>query len=264
MSTEFFYATGINPDPGWLAISRGLLQGFKPIIRNGLNPDVDAAASESLWDQGGIYVFPAAAATRTLSSSSANDTAAGTGARTVVVTGLDANYLPISETLTLNGQAAVTTLQQYLRIFGIVVNSAGSTGSNVGDVYCGSGAVAGGVPATVYARARPTWGASQGAQYTVPAGVTAYLVNVSASAMTSGVNQSTVMSLRRRFFDNPSVFVRSAPTVLGGQAVDLSGLLLTRFPEKTDLDIVVETTDNNIIAACQLRLLQVPGVDNPA
>jgi hypothetical protein len=263
MATQNFYASGLNPDPGFLAICRGLLEGFKPIIRNGVNPDIDSGAAESIWDQGGLYVFPPSATVMQVSSTSANDTSAGTGARTVLVSGLDADYLPITETVTLSGQTQVATVAQFLRIHGIVTATAGSLGQNAGDVYVGTGAAVGGVPPAVYSRARPGWNASQQIQYTVPAGNTAYIVNTFTSATGSALNQSTLISLRRRFFDS-GLFVRSGSVVAGGQAVDSTGNLYTRVPEKTDIDAVCETTDNNVIVAAQFRILLVPGVDNPA
>jgi hypothetical protein len=57
----------------------------------------------------GDLSYAAAALQMTVSSSSASDTSAGTGARTVLITGLNANYAVISESVTMNGQTAVTT-----------------------------------------------------------------------------------------------------------------------------------------------------------
>lgn len=70
-----------------------------------------------------------------LTSSSANDAAAGTGARTVKVYGLDANYKFATETVTLNGQTAVTTTGTFYRVFGIQVITTGTGRKNAGDIY---------------------------------------------------------------------------------------------------------------------------------
>ena len=262
MTTQFFYASGLNADPGFLAISRGQLEGFRPVIRSGFNPDVDAGAVQSVWDQGALYVFPPSPSVMGVSSTSPSDAAAGTGARTLTVSGLDADYNPISELVTLNGQNQVSTVQQFLRVFGLSAQSAGSGGVNVGDIYCGTGAPVAGVPPTIYSRMRPGFNLSQGVQYTIPAGFTGYVINALASAMTSGTNQSTIVSIRRRVLGG--VFNRTYSLVIAGQIADASGQLYVRYPEKTDIDVSVETTDNNIIVGAQLRLLLVPGVDNPA
>jgi len=100
----------------------------------GSNPDVDAAAPEDVWDGGGLYVFPTATRIHDLVSSDAADAAAGTGARTVLVQGLDANYLEIEETITLNGITNVPTTKSYLRINRMIVKSAGSGGVNAGTI----------------------------------------------------------------------------------------------------------------------------------
>lgn len=88
-----------------------------------------------------------------ISSSSANDTAAGTGARTIDVYGLDKDFNFIKETITLNGQTKVTTALSYRRVFEIVVVTAGTGFVNAGDLYvvkAGTGGTyTGGVPGTL-------------------------------------------------------------------------------------------------------------------
>src|SRR6478736_1447214 len=81
----------------YLQVSRGQIPGHRSITRAGLNQDIDSGAYESLWDHGGLYVFPPSASVMTVSSSSTADAVAGTGARTVLVAGLDANYAEIQE-----------------------------------------------------------------------------------------------------------------------------------------------------------------------
>lgn len=262
MATQNFYASGLTTDPGFLNISRGMLAGFRPVVRAGTNPDVDSGAPESVWDQGGLYVFPPGPLVMFVSSTSTADAAAGTGLQTLTVSGLDADYNPISEVVTLNGQTQVPTANAFLRVYGISGLSAGSGGVNVGDVYCGTGSAVGGIPATIYSRMRPGFNLSAGVQYTIPAGFTGYLINALVSSMGSAVNQFTAMSIRRRLLGG--VFNRTYNVIVGGQVADLSGDIYVRYPEKTDLDVAVETTDANVVCSALLRILLVPGVDNPA
>lgn len=79
-------------------------------------------------------IFSTAAALD-ISSSSANDAAAGTGARTVTVYGLDSAGKMQTETIALNGQTAVTTTKTFWRVFGIQVATAGTGRKNAGDIY---------------------------------------------------------------------------------------------------------------------------------
>lgn len=88
-----------------------------------------------------------------LSSSSAADAAAGTGARTVEIYGLDVDFNPQSETVTLNGQTIITSTKAFRRVFAAVVQTYGSGGQNAGDVYIyktgTGGTLTAGVPGTL-------------------------------------------------------------------------------------------------------------------
>ena len=82
-----------------LQIARGQIAYHKTQFKFGFNPlDVDDSL-ETVWAQGGLYSYLSAATVLKISSSSTNDTSAGTGARTVTFSGLDANYDEISETI---------------------------------------------------------------------------------------------------------------------------------------------------------------------
>ena len=160
-------------EPFELQVSRGQIQGHSVITISGYNSDVDTA-----WEMItpiGDLSYPAAALQMTVSSSSANDTSAGTGARTVLISGLDANYLVITETVTMNGQTAVTTTNSFLRINSMLVASAGTGLANAGTIYIGSGVVTSGVPATIYNVIAVGYNSTTSSQYTIPAGYTGYL-----------------------------------------------------------------------------------------
>lgn len=113
----------------------------------------------------------------TVSSASANDTAAGTGARTVLLTGLDANWNIQSEIIALNGQTAVTTVNTYLFVQSLQVLTAGSGGTNAGIIYVGTGVVTSGVPATKYLAIQAGYGASRMGVMAVPAGYSFCMTN---------------------------------------------------------------------------------------
>lgn len=79
------------------------------------------------------FTFASAAGTIEAISDSASDTAAGVGARTVRVYGLDGDWNPIEEVLTMNGTSASSPSSlTFLRVNGARVESAGSTGYHVG------------------------------------------------------------------------------------------------------------------------------------
>jgi hypothetical protein len=84
----------------------------------------------------GDLLLPAAAAATTIVSASADDDGdpAGTGVRTVKVTGLVAGGGVVSEVATLNGTGAVTLGNSYLRILDAYTATAGSGGVAAGQI----------------------------------------------------------------------------------------------------------------------------------
>lgn len=116
-----------------LEIARGNVNGIRLKSKFGTNPDLDTT-QEDVWETGGNIHYPTAAQTFTIVSSDANDAAAGTGARTVYVQGLDANYDFQSEFVTLNGTSNVTTVNSYLRMHRAYVVEVGSSGQEEGDI----------------------------------------------------------------------------------------------------------------------------------
>jgi hypothetical protein len=161
-------------EPFELQVARGQIQAHSIVTIAGYNSDVDTAW-EMITPIGNLS-YPAAALQMTVSSADADDTSAGTGARTVLITGLDANYAVISETVTMNGQTAVTTTNSFLRINAMLVTTAGTSLANEGVIYIGSGTVTSGVPATIYNVIAAGFNNATSSQYTIPAGYTGYLV----------------------------------------------------------------------------------------
>lgn len=79
------------------------------------NPDV-GTSTETIWDAGGLYSYLQNASTLSISSTEDQDTDGGTGANKIIISWLDANYMEISEEITMDGQNVVTTEKSFLRI----------------------------------------------------------------------------------------------------------------------------------------------------
>jgi len=222
-------------EPFELQVARGQIPGHEIIFKFGYNAAV-GITQETIWEQGGLYSYPASATVMTVSSSSANDTAAGTGARTVEVSGLDADYNEINEVVTLNGQTAVNTTKSYLRINRGIVRSAGSDGANAGVIYAGTGTVTSGVPANIYLTINGE-GDNQTLMglWTVPAGYTAFLTKM---ALSTGTSTQTPAVLNASLVARPygEVFqIKERFTLTDGAHEQLYTFPL-RFTEKTDLE----------------------------
>lgn len=90
-------------------------------------PDVGSTDFEDLWTCPTDLAYLTTASTLDVVSASAQDIdTSGTGARKIILTGLDQNYVPISETVNLNGTGTVTTTATFLRLIVAQVIDAGS------------------------------------------------------------------------------------------------------------------------------------------
>src|SRR5210317_188020 len=186
----------VNSENFQLGVASGdLSPSYKQVYKFGQNAVVGNSV-ETIWQQGGLYSYPPSATTMTVSSSDANDTSAGTGARTVQIAGLDGDYNEISETIILNGQTAVTTTNSFLRVNRAIVLTAGSNGVNAGIIYVGTGTVTAGVPVNKYTTINGD-GTNQTLQafWTVPAGYTAYIYQTNISTGTSSNTPAVLKTL---------------------------------------------------------------------
>ena len=222
-------------EPFELQVARSQITGHKTLFKFGINSDVGTSV-ETVWAQGGTYAYPASATVMKISSSSADDASAGTGARSIAIFGLDANYNEISESVLLDGQTAVNTGYSYLRISRMYVTTAGSGATAAGTIYAGTGTVTSGVPATVYGMIALTANQTQMAFWTVPAGYTLYLMGVYFTSANSTANASTNFQLIQRPLGGVFRIQSSARTAGNGDFVfDLHTPLA--FTEKTDIEI---------------------------
>ena len=122
------------------SVSLGLVEGWSVQRIFAMNDAVNGAGTtEDVWPLGTVKVWPTAPAVASLVSSSAADTAAGTGAQTVVVVGLDSSYQQVTEVVEMAGLSAATSTQEFLRINGIYCARVGSAGVNVGNITCSVG-----------------------------------------------------------------------------------------------------------------------------
>lgn len=147
---------------------------------------------ETIWEAGGIYEYLTTASVVSAVSDEAGDTApSGTGARTIELQGLDSNYNTITETISTGGTGGGTpSTQQFLRISRALVKTAGSTGTNEGNIQILAGSTE-----IISIGTRGTginkegFGQSQTSVYTIPAGKTGYLTqwSVGSSVYNSGV-----------------------------------------------------------------------------
>ncbi len=240
-------------EPFELQVSRGQILWHQSLVVFGYNSDVDTAV-ETVWPHGGILTFPSTAIQLSVSSDNAADTSSGTGARTVYLEGLDANHNTISETVTLNGQTAVSTVNSYLHINNCYVTTAGSGNSAAGTIYFGTGVVTAGVPATVYDVIQFDYNSRVTGSYTVPAGYTAYVSQgLFSSGQSSGTGPVTGRLMTR---GTNNIRLTAAVTTVNNGAADYSFEYPIVVPEKTTIEAqAVGTGTNNACSSMFILVL---------
>ncbi len=110
----------------------------------GLTSTREAIDDSQFWaNERGIPInsldisLPTAAVILGMASTSTDDAAAGIGATTLLIDGLDASYNPQTEFIVLAGTTEVNSVNSYIAVNGATVVASGSTGWNVGTIYIG-------------------------------------------------------------------------------------------------------------------------------
>ena len=162
-----FDATVSRPTNFNYEVALGLRQGYTTWNKWGYNADIDTAASETLWSVGGLFTQLTTARTLSVVSTSTDDdgSPAGTGAQTVVITGVDANWDEQVVIVTMDGTTPVVTTETWLGVNRIAVYASGSTGNNVGTITATAT-----TDLTVQAEVAAGEGSTQHGFFFVPAG----------------------------------------------------------------------------------------------
>ena len=141
---------------------------------------------ETIWEVGGLYEYLTTASAVSAVSDEGSDTTTGTGARTIELQGLDADYNTVTEIISTGGTGGGNvSSQEFLRIFRAAVKTAGSTGTNDGNITIEAGAttvISIGTHGTGVNK--EGFGQSQTSVYTVPAGKTGYITQWSVGSST--------------------------------------------------------------------------------
>lgn len=243
-------------EPFDLQVARGQVAFHETQFKFGFNSDIDDSL-ETVWAEGGLYSYLSAASVLKISSSSTDDASAGTGARTITISGLDANYDEISESITLNGQTAVNTTQSFLRVFRLIVDTAGTGGQNAGVIYAGTGTVTSGVPANKYGTIAVGDNQTLMCFWTVPRGYTAYLYQVDISMNTEVANKFGTVSIVAR--PEGGVFNVKDKFALSQDIIHQEFKHPIKFAEKTDLEVraIASSSNANLAVSAGLDIVYI-------
>ena len=211
----------------YFSIAQGQVGGYSMVHVTGYNPDVDISDSETIWSAGGLYPWSVWDTARTISVVSTSALDQGS----VIISGLDANFLPITEEINCAGLTPTSGTLLFKRLFTSIykngpTNNAGlitvkADGSTVGLIEIGVGQTLNGI-------------------YTVPAGYTAYMLSGDFSTHKNKDAQV-------RFFIRP--FGQSFRIVHIGESYQntyrYDFVAPVKLTEKTDIDIQATFAETN-------------------
>lgn len=208
-------------------VSAGIIPGAQTIYQNGYNSDIDAGPAD-VWSGGGLYPWMTAETALEIVSTSANDTAAGTGARTVMLTGLNASHVEVVQILTLNGLTPVAIPTNLYRINANIVATAGSIGTNDGTVTVRD---AGG--GTTRAVMDAGYGLLRQSQFTVPAGETLFILTATHSINKPTTTRDATVAFYFRAQGGAALLFLEIS--VNGQPLIIPVVPPAKIPEKTDI-----------------------------
>ena len=217
------------PKDFYSEVSKGNIAGHTIVHKYATNFDIDTGSvPETVWSYGGLYPWSALSTAQTLYclSTDASDTG------DLTIQGLDENFAPLSETVTLTGLSAVTTTNTFSRVFRMSYSD-----TNVGEItvrtVSGTGTVVAEVPVS-YAQTIM-------AVYTIPAAYTGYLL---ACDITVSSNRDAELAIYQRVGGTgPFRIVHIAEVYQNAYRYEFP--IPLRFTEKTDIEFRILNVGTN-------------------
>jgi hypothetical protein len=222
-----------------LNVARGLVPGITGVFKAGFNSAFANGSQESFWSHSELYPWSSWGAGGTLSceSGSASDTG------TLTIVGLNSTtWETQTETITLNGTTPVVTSNSYIRLNNLEYNGANT---NVSEIHANrNGVCVGHISAGT--------GLSQGAQYTVPAGYTAYMMQGTANI---GKGNDGTGFFKYRVYGGS--FDTALTFLLYQSTFDYTFSVPLPLPEKTDIDVTMIASNSNTPASCAYSMVLI-------
>lgn len=222
-----------------LAVARGKVPGVTGLSISGYST-VIGATFQPAWEDGNYVYFPSAQVVRVWSES-ASDTNIS-----VLISGLDANYVPQTETVVVtNGSTGVLSTKQFLRINNISLTR---VPQNVGMIHAGSSDKSITL-AYIGTSSNNSTGRSQMTVYTVPAGYTFYLTQSNWYTNNTGNNTA----FYRSWTQSPTGLINIVLTFPFPTTYTSTKVVPRPYTEKTDIQWQVAATSSNTKVGGQIE-----------
>ncbi len=222
----------------YLQVALGNITGATSVFKAGYNPAI-GSSEESLWSHSELYPWASWGSGGTLScvSSSASDVGQ------LHITGLKtSDWTETTEIITLTGLTPAVTTTSFIRVNNVHYFH---TTTNVGEIHVNRNGVCVG-------HINPDNGQGQMAQYTVPAGKTAFIL--SGNSNIGKGNDGTGKFKYRLYGSN----FQTAMTYMLYQSTfnyDFKAPLM--LPEKTDLDVTLVASNSNTPTSCNYSMIVI-------
>jgi len=238
---------------GDLYNSINLPAGFGEVHKFGAVPSMSQNTNGTIWDEDDtVYPWSTIDANGVLTVSvvapnNENNARTTHNGDTVEIQGLDGDYNPQTETVTISGSSATTT-NNFKRVFRARFTNGGSFDPNSERILIQSGG-------TTVAKILEDLGQTLMSIYTIPAGKTGYLMRLDITAQGTATGSF-------KLFARPggvgSFQLKHAAEVNGvGGPYQLEYPIPQSFPEKTDIDARMHTLSNNGRYTCTFDILLV-------
>lgn len=232
----------------WLSISSGDVPGYSVVHKFGRNDDVGTSFVPVAM--GAAFPTPQAASATTLrikAGGDAADTAAGVGAQSVLLQGLDETGAEITEELaTAGASASATTAATFMRLYRAYVTASGiyagaGTQSHVGDIVIENGA--GGTDWLTIDATSMSMGQSEVALYSIPLGKTGYVKSIHIS-VASNKTADVLMFKRESILDSAAPYQARRLQIqfgaVAGEATLKPSTPMGPFPALTDIGFMAK------------------------
>ena len=219
-----YFHEDVDSPHALLEIASERMPEVVPVNIFGFNRSV-GTTFETVWNNGGTYTFPSSPVVLTFASTSALDT------MPVLISGLDVNYKPLAEIVTINGTTGVNTNNSFFRINSITILS----GSNAGSITASNGG-------NVYGYVEAELGTTQNCIYTIPADYSLYIFRIT---LTSGtVNNNQYITYRNRIDSNTGRILRVAEATFQSNLQTFDRQIPFRIEAKTDFQLEAKSSNS--------------------
>ena len=209
----------------YLEVQKGNIPGHVVIHKFGSNSNIGNSNLEDVWTPGGVYNWPTTGSPLEALSTDAGDTAAGLGARSITIQGLEEDtFIEITEDLIMNGLSVTSpTRQSFIRVNRTFVKETGAyattaTGENIGTISIRRSG-AGDLQSEIAVEDGEGMGQSQVARFSVPANKRAYILSIHANS-----DVKDEKHVRLYFFQRKDADIITAPFPSKRLAIKLNGV----------------------------------------